>query len=92
MVLAVLNIFAKAHAEVTSVHGATNGAVFKADGKVVTAREATELAKTKQIERCTPIKGAADINGNAIGAVKCSSVVLQYDDTSKTGLPKWVKP
>jgi len=79
-----------AHAAVETVDGVKQGAIFKADGKVVSAVEAVALAPSKSIERCTPIKGAMNFDGSSMSAYKCKGVKLQYDRMSKTGLPKWV--
>ena len=86
-VLATVLGFSAAHAEVVAFEESGANTVFKIDGKVSTPVEALAAAPKHQIEKCTPIKGAMDVNGKSIGAVKCKVVVLMFNP--KTGMPKW---
>ena len=80
-------LISKAHAEVVQFEESGAGAVYKIDGKTATPVEAEAAAPKHIITRCTPKKGATDINGKSVGAYTCKIVALMYNP--KTGLPKW---
>lgn len=68
----------------------TVGDTFRVDskeGKVISAREAFQLADKHDIYRCKAIKGAVSDDGKSVVARKCSLVAVEYSD--KTGLPKF---
>ncbi len=65
-------------------------AVFKSDGKVVSAADANKQAPSHKIEKCTPIKGATQVNGKETLAYKCKTVVQEFN--AVTGTPHWAAP
>lgn len=61
--------------------------VFKADGKVVSPTDAAKLSATREIKKCTPIKGATDTSEHEQLVYKCKVVVFEFNP--RTGVPHW---
>jgi len=85
-VIMILTLNQIAYAEV-GIDDNKSTAIFKIDGKVVSAVDAAKAAPTHEIEKCTPIKGAESVSGGEVLAVKCKVVILVYN--TKTGTPHW---
>lgn len=75
-------------AEVVVQEPGTN-AVFKVDGKVVPAAEASKAAESSntKIERCTPIKDAVAVDGHVVQALRCKRVIKSLNP--KNGNTTW---